>query len=201
MRLPRALGPLAMVVLPFLAPASALADAATEAKLRDALRSTTAQLHALEDERAKWKDTETQLRQELETLRAQPAPKNQDRTVTSLNRRLSEQNTANLKLREALDLCRAQNPGKLPAVAAQADAAAADPEKAALTATVKKLNERLVTAESQNASLYQVGKDLIDWMVQVGVPSGEPFLGLKRVQLENIAQSYEEKLHEHRIGS
>jgi len=33
------------------------------------------------------------------------------------------------------------------------------------------------------------------------VPSGEPFLGLKRVQLENIAQSYEEKLHEHRIGS
>ena len=201
MRLPRALGPLAMVVLPFLAPVSALADAATEAKLRDALRSTTAQLHALEDERAKWKDTETQLRHELEMLRAQPAPKNQDRTVTSLNRRLSEQNTANLKLLESLDLCRAQNPGKLPAVAAQADAAAADPEKAALTATVKKLNERLVTAESQNASLYQVGKDLIDWMVQVGVPSGEPFLGLKRVQLENIAQSYEEKLHEHRIGS
>jgi len=201
MRLPRALGPLAMVVLPFLAPVSALADAATEAKLRDALRSTTAQLHALEDERAKWKDTETQLRHELEMLRAQPAPKNQDRTVTSLNRRLSEQNTANLKLRESLDLCRAQNPGKLPPAVAQADAAAADPETAALTATVKKLNERLVTAESQNASLYQVGKDLIDWMVQVGVPSGEPFLGLKRVQLENTAQSYEEKLHEHRIGS
>src|SRR5262249_26890653 len=200
MRSPLFVAPL-LALLSVLAPGRARADAATEAKLRDALRSTTAQLHALEDERVKWKETETQLRHELETLRAQPAPKNQDKTVASLNRRLSEQNAATLRLREALDICRASTPGKAVPPPTPAEAAGeADPAKLAPTAPVKKLNERLATAETQNAELYQVGKDLIDWLVQIGV-GGEPFLGWKRVELENVAQSYQEKLHEHRIGS
>ena len=46
--------------------------------------------------------------------------------------------------------------------------------------------------------MYQVGKDLIAWLEQIGV-GGEPMFGWKRVQLENIAQDYEDKLYEKKV--
>jgi len=46
--------------------------------------------------------------------------------------------------------------------------------------------------------MYQVGKDLLAWLEQVGV-GGEPFFGWKRVQLENVAQEYADRLMEQKV--
>lgn len=178
-----------------LASTEARGDAATEARLRDALRSSTAQLRALEDEKARWQKTEAELRAELQTLRGLPppvAPKSTDRAVANLNRRVGELNDANAKLRASLSKCEAgggQRPGA---------AEATDEERKQLNAQVTSLKERLVTSEEKNLEMYQVGKDLLVWLEKIGV-GGEPFFGWKRVELENVAQEYADRLLEKKV--
>src|SRR5262249_47395761 len=102
---------LLLTVASLVAPAIARADAATEAKLRDALRGTTSQLRALGDEKARWQKTEADLRAELETLRGQSAAAktsdSEKRAVASLNRRVNDLTEANNKLRVSLGKCEA----------------------------------------------------------------------------------------------
>ena len=126
-----------------LIPAAARADPATEARLRDALRSTTAQLRALEDERARWKETEAQLRGELETLRGAPKPSQAPSpSVSALNRKLSEQTAANARLKESLAHCEA-GPQKSGNALARAPVVE-DEERKKLTGEVASLKEKQV---------------------------------------------------------
>src|SRR5215471_6169145 len=175
-----------------LGPDLARADAATEARLRDALRSTTAQLRALEDERQRWQQAEAQLRRELETLHGLPSPSSAaDRNLAAANRRVSEQQAANARLKESLARCQAS----VPATAAPTVGQLTEDERKKKDEEIAKLREALSASEARNVQMYRVGKDLIAWLHEIGV-GGEPFFGWKRVQLENAAQQYEDRLTE-----
>ncbi len=193
------------VALPLLAavtallPLAARGDAASEARLRDALRAATTQLRALEDERATWQAKEASSRKEMEALRAQArsaaASRSGQRESSELKERLAERSEAASKASEALALCEA----------ARAEAArAGEDERSRLSAQAASLSERLAAAEAKNERMYRVAKDVIDWLSRVGVGAAlaarEPVLGLKRVELENAAQDHEDRLLEQRIG-
>jgi hypothetical protein len=187
-----------------LAPRLVRADAASEARLRDALRSATAQVRTLEDEVSSGKAKEAQLQKELEAARAEAkqtktvvVSRQSDREVADLRRRLADQEDANRKLIEAA--VKLQTASRERAEAGQS----CEEERAKLAPQVASCAERLARAEEKNDHLFQVGKEIIDWLGGVGVGAAiaarEPFLGLKRVQLENAAQDYEDKLYEQRL--
>lgn len=172
----------------------ARADAATEARLREALRATTAQLRALEDEKARWVKTEADLRAELQTLRGLPPPPRStasDRQVASLNHRVNELSEANGKLRASLSRCEA-SAAQRPATGDSAG------ERKQLGEEIATLKQRLATSEEKNLEMYHVGKDLLVWLEKIGV-GGEPFFGWKRVELENVAQEYADRLLEQKV--
>ncbi len=189
------------VIATALCPAMAGADSAGETRLREALRSATTQLRALEDERGTWQAKEAELRKELESLRKHLASAKQTpasgRSLTELKQRLAEQNEANAKLTDSLAQC--QNAGR----DAAENARAKEDQRARLAGEVTSLSERLDRTEAKNARMYKVGKDIIDWLSNVGMGAAllarEPFLGLKRVELENLAQDYEDKLLEQKV--
>ena len=180
----------------------ARADAATEARLREALRATTAQLRSLEDERGTRQAAEAALaaaRKENAALRAQlaaarrPVARTNDRELADLTRRLAEQAEGASRLSLALDRCRAG------AREANESARAAEVERARLSGEVAALQKRSATLQDRNARLFAVGKEILAWMVDVGIPETNPtVLGLERVKLENAAQDYEDALIEAR---
>ena len=191
MRRSRSHRPLWLAVL--LGGTAAHADAATEAKLRDALRATTAQLRTLEDEKARWQRTEADLRAELQTVRGLPAPvapkvsPSERKQVAVLSRRVSELNEANARLRASLARCEPT------AAKAAPPPQLADEERKRLAAEVGGLKEKLAGSEEKNLEMYRVSKELLAWLEKVGV-GGEPFFAWKRVELENIAQEYGDRL-------
>ena len=181
--------------------AEALADAATESRLRDALRTTTAQLRTLEDEKTRWQATEAELKRQIQELQGATAAaqgRSSDRTVATLQKRLSEQVDANKKLKDSLARCQTQPAARGPGTAPTVAASDKEDDRARLATEVTNLREQLKSSESRNLEMYQVGKDLIAWLEQIGV-GGEPMFGWKRVQLENIAQDYEDKLYEKKV--
>jgi chromosome segregation ATPase len=178
-----------------LSPGAASADGATEARLREALRTATSQLRALEDERASWQAREAGLKKEIETAHAQlaaakrPILKTNDRELAELKGRLVEQEERAAKQAKALAQCQA---GEKDA----ADAARSrEEERSRLAGDAASLRERIAAAEVKNARLYELGKEIIEWISREGVyEASEPILGLKRARLENVAQNYEDKL-------
>jgi hypothetical protein len=185
-----------------LAPLPAVADAAAEGRLREALRSTTQQLRTAEDELARSRASEGALKKEVEGLRAslstaQRRTATQDGvTAADLKRRLAEADGAGSRLKETLARCEAE--GREAGAAAQA----AQAERDAQATEVKSLQERLATADARNVRMYRVGRSIIDWIYAIGVEEAyemrDPFLGLKRVEMENAAQSYADQLMEQR---
>jgi hypothetical protein len=181
-----------------LLPTMARDDPGSDARLRDALRAATLQVRALEDERSTSQAREAALKKELDGLRAQlksGGAKAGDLAVQ--RRRLAEQLEANTRLTEELSRCQA---------AARADADIArtkDEERARLAGREAGLAERLAAAEARNERLYRLTKQVIDWLGQMGVGGAlaarEPFLGLRRVELENLAQDYEDQALKERI--
>jgi predicted RNase H-like nuclease (RuvC/YqgF family) len=178
-----------------LAPSAALPDAASEARLRDALRAATTQLRALEDEKGRWQASEAALQKEIEELRKKPPPKEgTDRKAAELQRKLSEQTDSASQLRASLDQCQA-------ASREAADGARTlEAERSRLATEATLLQARLAAGDARNDRMYRVGKEILDWIDEMGpgeaYAAREPFLGLKRVELENIAQDYRDKLQE-----
>ncbi len=192
---------LACAAVAALGPGAAAADAATENRLREALRSATTQLRTLEDEKAGRAAAEAALKKELETVRAElvaarraGAAARPSRADDDLKRRLAEQSEAATTAASALSACEAR-------VRTGAEAAlGAEGERTRLAAEVTSLQERLTQSRTRNERLYRVGKELIDWLSRMGfgdaLAAREPVLGLKRVQLENAAQDFEDRLLE-----
>lgn len=60
-------------------------------------------------------------------------------------------------------------------------------------------DELLVLAVERNATLYEIASEIVDKGLSKG--SLEPFLQLRRVEMENLKQSYEDRLREARFYS
>jgi hypothetical protein len=181
-----------------LLPTVARDDPGSDARLRDALRAATLQVRTLEDERSTWQAREAALKKELDGLRAQQKSEGAKAgDVAVQRRRLAEQVEANTRLSEEISRCQA---------AARVDAETArtrEEERARLAGREAGLAERLAAAEARNERLYRINKQIIDWLGQMGVGGAlaarEPFLGLRRVELENLAQDYEDQALKERI--
>jgi hypothetical protein len=187
-----------------LVPALVRADAATEAKLRDALRATTAQLRTLEDEKARWERTEAELKAELQTLRGLPAPKAapvERKELASLNRRITELTQSNAALRAQVARCTSsvRTASSAPSAPVEQRAPAlTDEERKRLDAELTSLRQKLAGSEEKNQEMYRVSKEMLAWLEKIGV-GGEPFFGWKRNELEMIAQEYGDRLLEQKV--
>jgi chromosome segregation ATPase len=192
-------------------------DADTETRLRDALRSATTQLRDLQDDQAqlqaKLAESQKQneaLQQQVQQLQqAGPKPAaeqpndaaakaaeadhaNYEQAVAEFNRRLSDQNDTISKLEATLEKWK----GAYDQAANVARAKEA--ERAKLAAAAQQLNTRATTCETKNDALFKVANEILDRFAKVGfgdvLASREPFIGFKRVELENIVQNYQDKV-------
>ncbi len=182
------------------------ADSGAESRLREALRSTSAQVRALEDERAQWQVTDAQQKREIESLKSQLAavPKETQASkegmqcsaqLKRLRAEQSERASATAKLEESLTHCEAAAFDTAALVRAREEQAAKQVKEVA--PEVAGLTERLKDCEGKNHRMFQVAKEILDQMWKNG--AGEPILGLKRVEMENFAQDAEDKLLEAKV--
>ena len=180
--------------------------AEADSRLRDALRSATVQLRALEDEKAgwqakeaQWKAQEAQHQKQLEALRAELAQARRASTKTAdervLKDRLAEQEAAGVRAAAALAQCQKEaqeSAGTLATSRKQSDA-----ERAEITGRIDGLNSRVAACEARNARMVTASKDLLRWVAGEGDQLCDPLLRLRRVALENRAQDFEDVLLDH----
>jgi seryl-tRNA synthetase len=175
--------------------AAAPAPAQDPAELRDQLRRTTAELRATQDALAQMRAERDALQHRLQApAAAAPAPAAAGET-TALRAAVSGLQTQNAALQAALR----QTQGACRQAAAQAQARespAAPPEQQASTAgpeiqSCREKNARLISLGEEILHLYET-QDFRSLLLG----SYEPLLGLKRVELENLVQDYDDKLRD-----
>ena len=172
-------------------------------RLRDALRSATAQLRALEDEKAQWQAKEAQHKKELEALRADleaarkgAASRGDERAV---KRQLSAQLEASAKATEALARC--QKEAEENVSSQQARVKEAEEERSRAASRLEDLGKRAAACEERNARMSTAGKEFAAWVAKASGTVCEPILGLRRVELEKRAQDLEDRLLESQAGA
>jgi len=164
------------------------ADDATEARLRDALRTTTEQLHRLEAENA--------------ALQAKPRAATAAPVVSEKASAASSRAIADLKRRLA---AAEQDAAKTKAAFGEAVAAAQkkDADSAKTVADLTADKDRFAACKVKNEALLKIGFELLDRYKNAGFGDAlgrkEPFTGIKRVELQNIAQDTGDKLRDNTV--
>lgn len=173
--------------------ADASAQSETD-RLREALRTTTAQTRALEDQRtalqaknAELERARTALKAEVDTAKAQVKQVERDyrQAVKEFNDRLEERNQTLEKWKEAY-------------AEAATVARTKDSERAKFEAEATAYKASTKACTLKNQELVKVGRELL--MRYEGVTFGdmvlasEPLLGLRRVQIQNLLQDYGDKV-------
>lgn len=180
---------------------AAHADATTEAQLRAALQSATSQIASLEDQVANLQASQAPNVAMIEALRAQlqkagggagaAAPAKNDAAVAKLTKELAARNAALGKTQSEYQ-------------DAASRLAAETTSNAALQSQLASLNKGLASCEAKNAQLYTIGNQILDAYshkddVFGTIADREPFIGFKRVQLQNIVQDDQDKLYNNQI--
>ena len=178
------------------------AESPIDTRMREALRSATSQLHALEEERSRWQATDAEQKKEIDSLKAQLAAARskarREQTLSpQLTRRLDEQAEANQRLTSSLTQCQA-------AVRDAAEVASAtDQQRAQLTEQVSTLSKRATVCEEKNARLYQLTHEFAEQVEKEGsdalLGAVEPLLGFKHVHMENLSQDFQDKILEQQV--
>ncbi len=182
-------------------PAAAADD--TEARLRDALRQAITQVRSLEDAQAALQARQSELEKDREALRQQvealskgkaaaPDQAQGEAMAAEFNRRLAAENAQAVQLNETLE--------KWKAAYAQAAeiARAKEAERIRLAGEVEGMGRRATGCEAKNVELFKVGNEILDHLKDIDLAEAmaahEPFVGLKRVELQNLAQDERDKL-------
>jgi chromosome segregation ATPase len=187
-----------VVALTVLTSAAARADTESD-RLREALRNATAQSRSLEDQRAALQAKLTSAEQERERLRKQneayraqvkEAEQAYRQAVKDFNERLTERDESLEKWKSAY--------GEAATVARTKDAERAkfEGEAAALKISGK-------ACVAKNAQLVKVGNDILRQYEEMNpmekIWHHEPVLGLKRVEHQNAAQDYRDKILDQKV--
>ncbi len=208
---------LALGILMLAFAAGALAQqGSAEDRLREALRRATVDLRALQDGQAalqasleaaqKQRDqAQAALDQANAKLAAQPAgaPAQPAAPAQADALAQAEATIATLKQQNAAlqaGLARWQSAYQ----EAAATARARDAEAHRLEASLKANDTALGLARQENAKLVTTATDILHlYRTQdfrsILLQSYEPLLGLKKVELENLVQDYEDKINDHRL--
>ncbi|ALK09638.1 hypothetical protein [Blastochloris viridis] len=185
-----------VVLLAFASPAHAQSE--TD-RLREALRSATAQTRSLEDQRTQLQAKVAEadrlrqsMQQQIDALRTQLKDvETAHRTaVETFNQRLEERN-------ETLERWKA-------AYAEAADVARSkDGERAKFESESKAFRASTKACEARNEALAKLGRELLQAYDDVHfgdvIAAREPVLGLRRVDVQNMLQDYRSKIREQKI--
>jgi hypothetical protein len=218
---------LAVLVLAATSGRGHAAESDTETRLREALRASITQVRSLEDERAALLARQAEadkrldaLRQEVEALNRQLAERPQgartperparddrivalnaqyEQAVAEFNRRLVAQNDAIAKQGETLEKWKAAY-NEAAGLARSREA-----ERAKLAEQVTGLDQRAGACVAKNLELFNVASDILGRYAAMDLgdvlAAREPFIGLKRVELQNLVQDYQDKLLDQKVST
>jgi hypothetical protein len=179
----------------------AMAQDTPEARLRDMLRRTTAELRAAQDSQAllqasldQEKQKNANLQQQLDNLTAHPV----EAAKPSMSEDAIARMRAETQAREATleaGLKQWQDAYQKAADVARAK----DSESKAATARATEGERKAGVCAAANTKLESVANDILHLYKTQGfrsllLASYEPLLGLKKVELENTIQDYEDKI-------
>lgn len=182
--------------------APAHADETTENRLRDALRQAIAQSRSLEDSQAQLQAKLAEAEKQIEALKGQPAQAAPDTAIlekmeAEFNRRLAAQHEAVARLGEN------QEKWKAAYEEAATVARAKEAERAQLAAQVGGLSQRATSCEAKNDKLFEAANEILGKLKTISVADAmaahEPFVGLKKVELQNLAQDAEDRILDQRV--
>jgi chromosome segregation ATPase len=179
---------------------SATAHAQSETdRLREALRTTTGQLRQLEDQRAALQARATaaeqdrdRLRKQNETLRAQvkEAEQSYRQAVKDFNDRIAERDEALEKWKSAY-------------AEAATVARAKDAERTKFESEASALKTSNKACEAKNTQLVKVGNEIVTQYEAMNpfekILDHEPAFGLKRVDHQNAAQDFRDKILDQKV--
>ncbi|EIP99045.1 hypothetical protein OpiT1DRAFT_03548 [Opitutaceae bacterium TAV1] len=203
---------LAVLVLLVLAPVCAFAQAqpdnTMELRLREALRNTTLQLRAAQSESAALQVTQAELEKERDALKKQVAALTRQ---GEKDRAAAEKEITGLK---AIVVTQEEKAGQLSADLAKwkessekASLLAGDKEqaRAALEIRVAQLERTVADREARNVALVKVGNEILDRLEKFGlgdaIKAREPFIGAKRVEIQNLVQDYSDRIMDQKYQS
>ncbi|MES2194857.1 MAG: hypothetical protein V4517_10595 [Pseudomonadota bacterium] len=187
-----------VIALTVLSSAAAHADTESD-RLREALRTATAQSRSLEDQRAALQAKLAAIEQERDRLKKQndafraqvkEAEQAYRQAVKDFNERLAERDESLEKWKSAY--------GEAATVARAKDAERVKFEGEA--AALKVSNKACV---AKNAQLVKVGQDIVRQYEEMNpmekIWHHEPVLGLKRVEHQNAAQDFRDKILDQKV--
>ncbi len=180
-----------------------------ESRLRAALRTATVQLRQLEDQNATLQAKQSE--NERDTLALTQKAAAQEEELAKLRSDAKETQTALQQAKDqlqsvsaALDQERA-NFGKLQAAYQEAATMARtrDADATRFEASLVETRQRADNCQDKNDKLYKLGLEILGLYDKKGVfqslASSEPVTGIKRVELENLVQDYQDKLLDNKV--
>ena len=209
---------LALVLLYLLAPTlgradDAAAQASTESRLRDALRSTMQQLQDAQGQAATLQATQAQSDKDNADLKAKVDALNAQ--IADMIKQKADDQAASDK---AIADLKSQNADLTTQVAKLNDALAAwekdDKENAQLAKDKEAARAQLVIQgimqqrviddrETKNLALYNLGNEILTryekFSLGDALAAKEPFTGLSRVKLQELVQDYKDKISDQRV--
>jgi DNA repair exonuclease SbcCD ATPase subunit len=177
---------LAIVAVPLIA---GLASAQTlEDRMREQLQSTMTQLHQLQDDQASLQAGKAAAEKERDSLKAElAATKAQLAKAAKQSDKSPELEAQMAKFKDAY-------------MQAAGSAKQSQAERDKLQAAFGGAQTLLTACETKNAQLLTVGRQILDSYARFdfgdAFGANEPFIGTKRVELENLAQDYGDKLYD-----
>src|SRR5579859_2825592 len=181
--------------------AQADSDSSPETRLRAALKTATARIRELEDQNAQ--------------LEAKQASAERDRLeftqkAAAADKELGELRKQGEADKAALDQAAATQKSQGASIAKLQDSygktsqalSTRDADAKRLDAVVAKLRPQLQSCESKNAQLYKIGEEVLDLYDKEDIfdlASREPITKIKRVEIENAMQDYEDKMRDSKI--
>ncbi len=171
----------------------AFADEDTQDRLRAALREATAQIQMLQSQNAT-------LQAKVAAQAAAPPPAKPeksgiskaeyDRAVSSLTHRIADSDQAAAKWKAAYDQAVDAAHGK-----------GAEQQKA--IADLTGYRDRDQVCEAKNEKLFAIANEILSRYADIGFGDAfaakEPFIGTKRVELQTLAQDYQDKLSDNKV--
>jgi chromosome segregation ATPase len=181
------------------------APATEDDRLRSALRETTLQLRTAQADVTNLQTSQTALAEEkkllsekYELLKKQSVADKAatDKALAELQMETASQKAQLVRLNEALEKSKAEGSS-----AAQAHLAA-ETQNVHLTAKFYALQRRVGDVEGKNLALFLIGNEILtryeDFSLGKAIAAKEPFVGKTRAKLENLMQTYQDKLLDER---
>lgn len=162
-----------------------------EDRLRDQLRAQMNQVQQLQDQLTSLQAAKTSAEKERDDLKTQLAAAKAQSARPS-------RSAADIQKEATLESQVTQYKDQATQAAGTVQQAQSDRDKA--QKALDDIQKKLGVCEDRNAKLFKTGNDILDAYQKFdlgdAIGANEPLIGLKRVELENEAQGFDDRLHE-----